>query len=68
MTKGHQVYMPGKNGPFRCDHCVYYVGTNQCNNQKIVALAHNKQFGLYMLGRFAAVDPGGCSDEFEPRR
>ncbi len=64
----HQVYMGGKSGPFRCDHCEYYEAANRCNNGHIIQLANQRQFGLTMMGAFARVEPGGCSDYFEPTR
>ncbi len=63
----HQVYMGGKAGPFRCDHCEYYVGANACNNRQIIRLASQRSFGLTMHGALARVDPGGCSDYFDPK-
>lgn len=61
----HKVYMSGKAGPFRCDHCEYYPAEGRCNNTHIVALARAGKFGLKLAGGRAVVDPGGCSDEFE---
>ena len=67
-TKEHQAYMPGSQGPFRCDHCEYFSGTNRCNNKKIVAYAINHKFGLELESAgFAKVDPAGCSDEFKKK-
>lgn len=64
----HQVYMPQQNGPFRCDHCEYYVGPHACANRTIIGLAGAGKFGLALNRGRAVVDPGGCSDEFEPKR
>jgi len=58
----HQVYMPAKNGPFRCDLCEYYPAPSRCMKPEIVKL-----LGEVERGR-AKVDPGGCSDFFEPRK
>lgn len=51
----HQVYQPAKEGPFRCDHCEYYVGPERCRKPEIVAL------------RQGMVEPGACCDYFEKR-
>lgn len=64
----HKVYMNGEAGPFRCDHCEYYVNPNACNNSHIISLAKNNKFGLTLKGDNAKVDLDGCSDEFEPKR
>jgi len=57
----HQVYMPSKNGPFRCDHCTHYAAASRCRQPDIVALLGAVSPGL------AKVDPGGCSDYFHPQ-
>jgi D-arabinose 1-dehydrogenase-like Zn-dependent alcohol dehydrogenase len=63
----HQVYMPVQKGPFRCDHCEYYRSTNRCDNSTIIGYATLGKFGLSLVDGKAKVDPGGCSDEYEPK-
>ncbi len=65
-TDAHQVYMSGEHAPFRCDHCEYYAAADSCRQPDIIALAKDGEFGLSMRGKFAKVDPNGCSDYFEP--
>ena len=60
MASDHQVYMPSTEGPFRCDHCNYYQAVGQCTHPKIIQLLGAGADGA------AAVDPGGCSDYYEP--
>lgn len=60
MAAKHQVYMPAQNGPFRCDHCEHYVAAGRCGEPHIVKLLGDAG------GHVAKVDPGGCSDYFEP--
>jgi hypothetical protein len=64
----HMAYMDESYGPKRCDLCRFYPAPNTCDNEKIVADAHQ---GLYNLrvhpNGLAVVQPGGCSDEFWPR-
>lgn len=65
-TKEHKVYLPGTSGPFRCDHCEYYIGKNSCNQENIIAFAKKGTFDLKMNHDLTAhVDPNGCSDYFE---
>ena len=66
-AKGHSVYMGADAGPFRCDHCEYYPSAGRCNNRIIIGYAKDKKFGLSMSGTLAVVNPGGCSDEFQPK-
>lgn len=63
----HKVYMPGKKGPFKCSNCEYYNGINSCNQPEIMRLARLGWYGLSMNGKFAKVDPEGCSDYYEPK-
>ena len=70
MPDEHQVYMPASAGPFRCSNCEYYPSAGRCNNEVIMARAKSGQGGLspsMIVGDLVRVDPGGCSDEFEPR-
>ena len=62
----HQVYMNGKQGPFKCKNCSYY-SNHSCNQDNIVALAKEGKFGLRLNGDVATVDPEGCSDYFKKR-
>ncbi len=57
----HQVYMGAKSGPFRCSNCEYYPAQARCRKPEIV-----KILGEVEPGR-ARVDPGGCSDYFQPK-
>lgn len=68
ITKQHQVYMSGDNGPFKCSNCEYYVADNTCDQKDIIKLAGEGKFGLSLQeSGNAEVDPDGCSDYFEPR-
>ncbi len=58
----HQVYMRAENGPFRCDNCAHYAKPRRCEQPDIVKLLGASEPGL------ATVDPGGCSDYFEPQK
>lgn len=62
----HQVYMGEDDGPFRCDHCTHYGPEERCNEPHIIERARKKQFGLRLDGKRAVVQPGGCSDYFNP--
>lgn len=67
--KNHKVYMDGKKGPFKCSNCEYYVARNSCNQEDIIKLAKQGEFGLSMnKNDLAQVDPNGCSDYFEPQK
>lgn len=65
----HQVYMRAEDGPFRCDHCSHYhTGSDTCDEPHINEAARRGLYGLNWDGRHAVVDPGGCSDYFDPRK
>jgi hypothetical protein len=65
-TRKHQAYMSGKEGPFRCDNCEYYVSSS-CNNKTVISWAKQGLYGLSLVGELAKVDPEGCSDEFKKK-
>lgn len=54
-VEDHKVYLPGSRGPFRCDHCEYYVEAYRCGHPEIIKL------------RQGAVEPDGCSDFFQSK-
>lgn len=54
-AKAHSVYLPAKEGPFRCDNCEYFREPNSCTNKYIIKV-HGP-----------SVEPGGCCDLFEKK-
>lgn len=57
-------YMPPVMGGFRCGNCVHYDKTKTgsgCNDKEVIAELGAGKNGL------AAVDEGGCCNEFKPQ-
>ena len=67
MPNEHRVYMSAASGPFRCDQCSHYGPAKRCNDPHIIADAREGLYGLKLAGQQAVVDPGGCSDYFDPK-
>lgn len=69
LGKEHQGYLPGDEGPFRCDHCEYYSGQNRCRNTAVIQWAKEHRFGLKCdeASGKAVVQPDGCCDFFEKK-
>ena len=60
-------YSPAKCGPFRCDHCTYFVKPYMCKHPEVVA--EPKMPKVKFEGKtYAGVEPGGCCCEFHPDR
>ena len=63
----HIGYLPSKCGPFRCDHCTYFVRPFMCKHPEVVAEPKMKK--VISEGKtFAGVEPGACCNEFHPDR
>ena len=66
MPADHRVYMSQENGPFRCDHCSHYGPAKRCSEPHIIEDARQGLYGLKLARDQAVVDPGGCSDYYDP--
>lgn len=64
----HVGYMGDEYGPKRCDKCEYYPKADRCNNRIVIGWAGQGLYGLKLADGLAVVEPGGCSDEFWPKK
>lgn len=64
----HEGFLRGKtDGPFRCDHCQYYIaGRGVCQHVIVVGWAKEHKYGLELVDKkYAKVNPDDCSDYFK---